>query len=99
MLPDRTIPGSLADLLAVFRSCFTTPIFRTFTVCRSKIRFGPVSCGDAVRSGSVVVVLVDQAVDDVGALDPGGHIDRLGGLVQRRSLFPRLVWPMTVVMP
>ena len=31
MLPDRTIPGSLADLLAVFRSCFTTPTFRTFT--------------------------------------------------------------------
>jgi hypothetical protein len=44
-------------------------------------------------------IFVDQAVDDVGALDPGGHIDRLAGLVQRRSLFPRLVWPMIVVMP
>ncbi|EWM12092.1 transposase [Kutzneria sp. 744] len=30
MLPDGTIPGSLADLLAVFRSCFTTPTFSTF---------------------------------------------------------------------
>jgi hypothetical protein len=30
MLPDGTIPGSLADLLAVFRSCFTTPTFTTF---------------------------------------------------------------------
>jgi hypothetical protein len=44
-------------------------------------------------------VLVDQAVDDLSALDPGGHIDRLAGLVQRRSLFPRLVGPMFVVMP
>jgi hypothetical protein len=30
--------------------------------------------------------------------DPGGHIDRLAGFVQRRSLFPRLVRPMLVVM-
>ena len=38
-------------------------------------------------------------MDDLSPLDPGGHIDRLAGLVQRRSLFPRLVGPMTVVMP
>ena len=44
-------------------------------------------------------VLVDQAVDDLSALDPGSHVDHLAGLVQRRSLFPRLVRPMTVVMP
>ena len=31
MLPDGTIPGSLADLLAAFRSCFTTPTFTTFS--------------------------------------------------------------------
>jgi hypothetical protein len=31
MLPDGTIPGSLADLLAVFRSCFTAPTFTTFS--------------------------------------------------------------------
>jgi hypothetical protein len=31
-------------------------------------------------------VLADQALDDAGALDPGGHIDRLTGLVQRRPL-------------
>ena len=43
-------------------------------------------------------VLADQAVDDVGAHDPGGHIDWLAGLVQRRSLFPRLVGPMFVVV-
>jgi hypothetical protein len=30
MLPDGTIPASLAGLLTVFRSCFTTPIYRTF---------------------------------------------------------------------
>ena len=44
-------------------------------------------------------VFAYQAVDDVGALDPGGHIDRLAGLMQWRSLFPRLVRPMFVVMP
>jgi uncharacterized protein len=43
-------------------------------------------------------VLADQTVDHLSALDPGGHIDRLAGLVQRRSLFPRLVGPMMVVM-
>ena len=45
------------------------------------------------------MVLVDQAVDDLPARDPGSHIDRLTGLVQRRSLFARLVRPMIVVMP
>ena len=44
-------------------------------------------------------VLVDQAVDDLPAPDPGGHIDSLAGLVQRRSLFPRLVRPVVIVMP
>ena len=31
MLPDGTVPGSLAGLLAVFRPTFTAPTFRTFT--------------------------------------------------------------------
>jgi hypothetical protein len=31
MLPDGTIPGSLADLLVAFRSCFTAPTFNTFS--------------------------------------------------------------------
>src|SRR3954466_9504480 len=31
MLPDGTIPGSLADVLVVFRSCFTIPTFTTFS--------------------------------------------------------------------
>jgi hypothetical protein len=31
MLPDGTIPGSLADLLVVFRSCFTALTFSTFS--------------------------------------------------------------------
>jgi hypothetical protein len=44
-------------------------------------------------------VLVDQAVDDLSALDPGRHIDRFAGLVQRRSLFPRLVRPVLVIVP
>jgi hypothetical protein len=31
MLPDSTVPGSLASLLAVFRPCFTAPPFRAFS--------------------------------------------------------------------
>ena len=31
MLPDGTVPCSLADVLFVFRPCFTAPTFRTFT--------------------------------------------------------------------
>ena len=30
MLPGATVPRSLADLLAVFRLCFTAPTFSTF---------------------------------------------------------------------
>ena len=44
-------------------------------------------------------VLADQAVDDLSVLDPGGDIDCLTGFVQQRSLFPRLVRPVLVVMP
>jgi hypothetical protein len=33
-------------------------------------------------------------VDDGGTRDPGSHIDRLAGLVQRRSLFAPLVRPI-----
>ena len=44
-------------------------------------------------------VLADQAVDDLPALDPGVHIDRLARFMQRRSLFPRLMRPMLVVVP
>jgi hypothetical protein len=43
-------------------------------------------------------VLVDQSVDDLPAPDPGCHIDRLAGLVQRRSLFPRPAGPLVVVV-
>ena len=38
-------------------------------------------------------------MDYLSALDPGGHIDRLAGLVQWRPLLPRLMGPMLVVMP
>ena len=37
-------------------------------------------------------------MDGLPAFDPGGHIDRLTGLVQRRSVVPRLVGPVFVVM-
>jgi hypothetical protein len=43
-------------------------------------------------------VFADQALDGLPALDPGGHIDRLAGLVERGSLFPRLVGSMIVVV-
>jgi hypothetical protein len=37
-------------------------------------------------------------LDGLSAPDPGGHVDRLTGLVQRGSLFPRLVGSMIVVV-
>ena len=38
-------------------------------------------------------------MDYLSAFDPGGHIDRLAGFVQRGPLLPRLMGPMLVVMP
>ena len=35
---------------------------------------------------SLLAVLADQALDDLSALYPGGHVDGLAGLVQRWSL-------------
>jgi hypothetical protein len=43
-------------------------------------------------------VFADQAVDGLPALDPGGHIDGVAALVQRRSLAQRLVRPVAIVM-
>jgi hypothetical protein len=37
-------------------------------------------------------------LDSLPAFDPGGHLDGLTGLVHRRSLFPRLVRSMFVVV-
>ena len=44
-------------------------------------------------------VLVNQAEDDVSALDPGGQINCVAGPVQRRSLFSRLARPVLVIVP
>jgi hypothetical protein len=70
-------------------------------------RRGPVPCHNSHTASelvfSVLVRLLSgtryQALDDAGALDAGGHIGRLAGFVQRRSLFPRLVRPVLVVVP
>jgi hypothetical protein len=48
-------------------------------LCRARTRTFALSwCFCALRRSSV---LVDQAVDDLSALDPGSHIDHLAGLV------------------
>jgi hypothetical protein len=51
-----------------------------------------------LRSLGCSPVLADQALDSLPPLDPGGRIDHLAGLVQRRPLFPRLVGPVIVVV-
>jgi hypothetical protein len=51
-----------------------------------------------LRSLGCSPVLDDQALDGLPALDSGGHVDRLAGLVQRGSLFPRLVGSVIVVV-
>jgi hypothetical protein len=52
-----------------------------------------------LRSSGRSPILVDQPVDDLPTPDPAGDVDRLAGLMQRRSLFARLVRTMFVVMP
>jgi hypothetical protein len=51
-----------------------------------------------LRSLGCSPVLGDQALDGLSALASGGRIDRFAGLVQRRSLFSRLVGPVIVVV-
>jgi hypothetical protein len=71
---------------------------RVERLCRARTRALSLSwC--FLRFLSCSAVLVDQAVDDLPARDPGSHIDRLTGLVQRGSLFARLVRPVIVVVP
>jgi len=66
-------------------------------LCRAKPRT-PALNWCFLRSLGCSPILADQALDGLSALDPGGHLDRLAGLVQRRSLFPRLVWPVIVIV-
>jgi hypothetical protein len=49
-------------------------------LCRAKSRTLALSWRFRCSSGHSPV-LADQTLDDVGALDLGGHIDRLAGLV------------------
>ncbi len=70
---------------------------REDVLCRAKTR-KPALSWCFLRSLGCSPVLADQALDGLSALDPGGHVDRLAGLVQRRSLCPRLVGPVIVVV-
>ena len=67
------------------------------TLCRAKTRTWALSWRFLCLSGCSPV-LADQAVDDLSTFDPGANVDRLAGLVQRRSLPARLVRPVLVVM-
>ena len=55
-------------------------------LCRARTRTVALSWYFLCSSGRSPV-LADQAVDDLPALDPAGHVDRLAGFMQRRSLF------------
>jgi hypothetical protein len=50
-----------------------------------------------VRSGSSAV-LADQPDDGLSAVDPGGHVDHLAGIVQRRAKRTALMWAVIVEM-
>jgi hypothetical protein len=66
-------------------------------MCRARTRTPPLIWRLLCTSGCSPVI-TNQTVDDLPTHDPGGHIDRLAGLVQWRSLFPRPVGPMFVVV-
>jgi hypothetical protein len=90
-------PSRLDDRVAIFEYLRNYPkiidvheIGSLEILCRAKNRMSALSwC--FLRSLGCSPVFDDQALDGLPALDPGGHIDRLAGLVQLRSLFSRLV--------
>ena len=49
---------------------------------------GGMSAHTVVLTGAVLRYSLIRSWTDLSARDRGGHIDRLAGLVQRRSLFP-----------
>src|SRR5215468_481025 len=59
MLPDITIPPSLARLLDVFRPCFTAPSFRTFCACRRTRENPRRRSGDLPTYGQQISLLAD----------------------------------------
>ena len=65
-------------------------------LCRAKI--GTWSLSWLFVLSGCSAILADQASDGVLAFDPGSEIDGLAGFLQRRSLLPRLMGPVRVVM-
>ena len=46
-----------------------------------------------------MAIFADQAAQDLPVLDPGGDIEGVAGLAQRRFLLQALVRPVAVVVP
>jgi hypothetical protein len=63
-----------------------------------KLVHGPLTCLGS-RSLGCSAVFAYQSADGAPVLDPGGDVNEMAGLVQRRSLLKRLVRPVTVVVP
>src|SRR6202008_360514 len=66
------------------RICAPPPRRSSLRLCGARTRALALSWR-FLQSLDCPAVLPDQAVDDLSALDPGVHIDRLAELVQRRS--------------
>src|ERR1022692_33700 len=77
--------------------CVAASITSTVLLCCAKTRARPLNWY-FLRSLGCSPILADQALYGLPALDPGGHIDRLSGLVQRWSLPSRLVGPVIIVV-
>jgi hypothetical protein len=82
------LDGHVSEAIVVLIKEDPYPVELPGHLCRARIRALTLSwC--FLRSSGCSPVLADQAVAGLSALDPGGHVDRLAGLVQRRSLLPR----------
>jgi hypothetical protein len=94
---DRTGSNGMHSVLhdAVFLGDPVSLLLDLMALCRARTRTMALSWY-FLRSSGRSPILVDQPVDDLPTPDPAGDVDRLTGLMQRRSLFARLVRTMFV---
>jgi transposase len=86
------------DCAVTLQRVYVFFVIEASTLCRARTRPIALSWHFLCSSGRSPI-LVNRPVDDLPAPDPAGDVDRLAGLIQRRSLLARLVRAMSIVVP